>query len=199
MSDVYLIKGETLTAIADAIRQNGPASVQYQMTPEQMPDNIVTTVMSNNQEGYNEGHNQGYNKGYDEGASEAITASKNGTMPIFMQNNSSPRESFNGVGYYSLNTFAKYGYTIDDFIEYNAVAESDHFVVSVVNKTGLTVGVCLYAECYSYADYDGEYIWEELWKSGTISANSNGSVYVISSGTSDYSWEGHEIFVRFDV
>lgn len=60
MGEMYLIKGETLTAIADAIRENAPNSWEgYEMFPIEMPDMIADV----RREGYDEGYEAGKAEG----------------------------------------------------------------------------------------------------------------------------------------
>lgn len=70
MSDVYLIKGETLTAIADAIRTNAPDNYGgYVIIPEEMPDCISNV----RQEGFDDGYAEGKkNSGVDLEALEEL-------------------------------------------------------------------------------------------------------------------------------
>lgn len=70
MNDVYLIKGETLTAIADAIRTNAPDNYEgYVMIPEEMPDAIRNV----RQEGFDDGYAEGKkNSGVDLEALEEL-------------------------------------------------------------------------------------------------------------------------------
>ena len=67
MSDVYLIKKETLTAIADAIRRSSPYNPTT-MTPEEMPQHIEQGVASGMwDEGFERGYTVGYQKGKEDG------------------------------------------------------------------------------------------------------------------------------------
>ncbi len=73
MSDVYLIKKETLTAIADAIRRSSPYNPTT-MTPEQMPQEIEQGVASGMwDEGFERGYTVGYQKGEEYGYSKGQT------------------------------------------------------------------------------------------------------------------------------
>jgi hypothetical protein len=68
-ADDYFIKGETLTAIADAIRDNSPDSwAGCDITPEQMPDTIGDV------------YNEGYGYGYDDAMFENRITDLKGTV-----------------------------------------------------------------------------------------------------------------------
>lgn len=73
MSDVYLIKKETLTAIADAIRNGSQwdgAWRDVDITPEQMPSAIEDIRYDGYYDGEETGYAAGYDKGYDDGYEE---------------------------------------------------------------------------------------------------------------------------------
>lgn len=60
----YLIQGETLTAIADAIRNR--TGVSGSMTPAKMVDNIQLVYSKGREEGHDRGYEEGYRYGYEE-------------------------------------------------------------------------------------------------------------------------------------
>ena len=96
MSDVYLIKKETLTAIADVIRENICEEEGYEIpqtiTPETMPDNIGVLVAESN---FDMGYGVGYDEGYING--EDYQLIKN--APLIAQGNCDPRvvDNFNSA------------------------------------------------------------------------------------------------------
>lgn len=85
----YLIQGETLTAIANAIRANGYNSgINITMTPEEMPSLIETSVYDN---GYDNGYVDGYRDGENSVLSEYVDWSMmttSNSCSIYFHNNS---------------------------------------------------------------------------------------------------------------
>lgn len=183
MSDVYLIKGETLTAIADAIRNFSDLGDDDLMPPEAMPINIERA------------YDNGYDNGYADGQSAGVTLPTltnpgtaadlaqgkqlidsegnivEGTLPapLVLQAQSTPtRFSFDGDYY-----FQPSGYR--EFFDYEIVTDSDSCDFIIFNKTNRYLKVLCGGSWY---DMDDSSTGNTLSKSGIIAPNSTGTISV---------------------
>lgn len=152
MSDIYLIKKETLTAIADAILDQGHLYVSDRITPENMPEAIGYVYDTGYDTGYNEGKTVGYDTGYSEGENNAIDK----YAPIILQE----RSSTNDYGYYNTSVFGEgthetclgNTYCFSDFIEQGTTASSSLFTLTLINNTAFDVRVRVFWSWYGDID-----------------------------------------------
>lgn len=179
MSDIYLIKKETLNAIADAIRDKGHLYVSQAVSPENMPEAIGYV--------YATGYDYGYSEGYSNGETQLSQASNYYIAPYMAQNLTTSKVSYNGKSYCHFGNFCsnltKCGdYTYDDFFTYSPDYSGDEYRIKVVNSSNISMDILVGATCKYYDVSQKKYVTETKNVTLTIPANSSNGTYTYSSG-----------------
>ena len=147
MSDVYLIKKETLTNIADKIRQYGNYVEGVTFTPENMPDEIYDVYIA--------GRDYGYDIGYD-------TALNSLPTPLVIQAKATPTYNSNLDEYYfTYTTFNTDEGDFDRFFDWEVLDSESSLSIALTNFTDRYLYVYMY-----YTLLDGDY--ESLFRSSAV-------------------------------
>lgn len=176
MSDIYLIKKETLNAIADTLRGLVGGD---EITPEDMPDKIALA----------------YDTGYDEGYTDALLALP---TPLVLQARATPTYSsdfddYIYVGSTYNNAVGDTTYTMYSFIEYECMDSQSNLVLAVHNKTNRPV--TFYFEA-AVTDNGQPSSLVYLYKSITVDPNTSSS-FEFSYGYQEPEWDYNLIGLRF--
>lgn len=138
MSDVYLIKKETLTAIADQIREKAPINWGgFSITPNDMAYTAIYDV-------YDEGDSNGYKR-----------ALNNLSAPLVLQARATPTYDSNFKDrIFTSNIFngdvGGVRYYLNDFIDYDVMDSQSTFCVEFYNNTNRYVIVYFWVYGYDY-------------------------------------------------
>lgn len=139
MSELYLIKKETLTAIADMIRENCPRLEEVKISPKNMPSAIADV----------------WRDGYNTGILEGITETLNEIYaPMVIQGTNFPTiyGDYNVQIYYPIELFEEVVvgdsvFNWYDYIDYEVVASSTTCNITFTNSTNRYVYVFAKVRC----------------------------------------------------
>ena len=193
MSEVYLIKKETLTAIAKGMVNLAPDYFNEDsiITPEDIAGRM------------SEVKEQGYDEGYDDGW--VATGIDDIYIPLVIQAQNHPvdasdysaedvmfqRDLFEGV---SVGT-TTYNW-LDGDMEYEVVSSSADFSMTVINNTDRYVCVYVYIEC-EY-EHQSDLVTDDFFKKLMIAPNGDASFDVAASLPGmDYEWNYNIEGLRF--
>lgn len=169
LSQDYLINGDVLTDIQDAIRENAPNSLDegYEMTPEDMPSLIGFCYI----DGYDDGYYVGYDVGYTDAREIAYAEDK---VPLIIQG----LNTTNGLGLYYPQIFntslCGKSYNETDFFGYDVVTSSSAFNIAVTNSSRLELYMEVHAWC-QYTNEENNWAEEFFFLELTLAPGSDGS------------------------
>lgn len=172
MADRYVIKSETLTAIADAIRTNTDVTT-IALTPVNMPSKITEVRQADYDKGYDEGYEMGHKAGADglftdlTGAScyipsgwsytgDSVEYAINGTIQITggaEYEIDGIKLSTSGFGYHIPNDTGYMTFSNSYGIRLNITDGADVTnpeLIYWINQNGVISGVDVYGEGYNY-------------------------------------------------
>ena len=141
----YAIYGSTLTAIADAMRDQAPDHIgDGRLSPEDMAERMVHVHENGYDYGYNDGYEYGYDDGYYDGAADVY-------YPLRMQSFRSPEYDSNYDDlYFYTDIYRSEEYGLDDFFDWEVTSSSQSCTFSLINYSERWVKVFVYFYCERY-------------------------------------------------
>lgn len=186
MSDMYLIKGETLTAIADAIREKAPNNYGgAPVTPEDMYEEAIYNVWQ-----------EGRDVGYSEGKSD-ITLQDKTVTPTTNKQTVTAGSDYDGLGTVTVNamptaTQATPSISIDANGKISASATQSAGYVSAGTKTSTKQMTVQAAKTITPSTTSQTAVAKNVYTTGavTVAGDSNLKAENIKSGTSIFGVTG---------
>ena len=202
MNDVYLIKKETLTAIADAMRASTPWNgvlEESAIAPDEIPDMLKFIRTDGYDEGYYKGQASGggstddrYDEGYNDGLAEAYVPDSLDKVALMMQAINVPTLN-NHYGVDEFDNSNHFGYY--DFFDYEQSVNSDVSTVNIINYTNLKMDVIIDIDCEYYTG--SEWVYGSYTITFSVEPDSSNSGSVQAGMGSQYDWYHPRIWVRF--